>query len=121
MYRKLTFYLRNSISVSFYLYKAFVYVQLWPLPKGCNIGKTLDELIASALGELSQLSGYWSKILDVQVLSNRLTKDSVVHYQSLNFDFHSSLLSSSTNSSAIFIRFSLSVNSLWYAYDSLTD
>ena len=42
--------------------------------KKCNSGKTLDVLLKSALGELSQFSGYWSKILNVQVLPNRFTK-----------------------------------------------
>ena len=60
MYRELTFYLRNFISLIsflFYLYKAFIlffysflkkllfYIKLSSLPKKCNNGKTLDVLM----------------------------------------------------------------------------
>ena len=115
MYRKLVFYLRNFMAlISFYS----TYVKLLflcnsdPFQKNCNNGKTLDVLITSTLGELSQLPGYWSKKFKrPRSFRKDFAKDSVAHYQSLNFDFLPSLLSK--NFSAPFARSSLSVNSLW--------
>ena len=59
---------------------------------------------------MSQFSGYWSKKSNRSFWTD-FTKASAVHYQSPNFDFLPSLLS--MNSSATFVRSSLSVKSLW--------
>ena len=71
----------------------------------------LGLLITSMMAELRQLSSYWSK-KSKRPRSFRVNfiKDSVLHYQSRDFDFFPYL---STNLSATFIKLCLSVNSLW--------
>ena len=63
------------------------------------------------MAELHQLSSYWSK-KSKGPRSFRVTfiKDSVLHYQSRDFDFLHYL---STNLSATLIKLCQSVNSLW--------
>ena len=63
------------------------------------------------MAELHQLSSYWSK-KSKRPKFCRVTfiKDSVLHYQSRDFDFLHYL---STNLSATLIKLCLSVNSLW--------
>ena len=64
------------------------------------------------MAELHQLSSYWSK-KSKRPRSFRVNfiKDSVLHYQSRDFDFLPSYLS--TNLPATFIKLHLSINSLW--------
>ena len=71
----------------------------------------LGLLITSMMAELHQLSSYWSK-KSKRPRFFRVTfiKDSVLHYQSRDFDFLHYL---STNLSATLIKLCLSVNSLW--------
>ena len=71
----------------------------------------LGLLITSMMAELHQLSSYWSK-KSKRPKFCRVTfiKDSVLHYQSRDFDFLHYL---STNLSATLIKLCLSVNSLW--------
>ena len=71
----------------------------------------LGLLITSMMAELHQLSSYWSK-KSKRPRSFQVTfiNDSVLHYQSRDFDFLHYL---STNLSATLIKLCLSVNSLW--------
>ena len=71
----------------------------------------LGLLITSMMAELHQLSSYWSK-KSKRPRSFQVTfiNDSVLHYQSRDFDFLHYL---STNLSATLIKLCQSVNSLW--------
>ena len=88
------------------------YCKLCPLPGECNHDEGQGVVITSAGRELHQLSGYWSKkSKSPRSFRADFIKDSVIHYQSLHFDFLPSNVS--RNLSATFIRSCLSVNGLW--------